>query len=124
MKKPSKYLGRRTPGEKLWLARRAAGKTSYEAAALAGVGRNAYREAERDENPAPAPLKTGLKPVSRPSLALLLALARRRSGLGLDRTAKVLSISRMTVLAAERRGDPALVRFWEKRGFRFPNGSA
>lgn len=120
--KITKDLSRRTPGEALWLARKAARKTSYEAAALAGVGRGTYREAERDENRRPTPLKTGLFPVSRPPLALLLALARRRSGKTLEEVAARLGVSRPTVLARERAGDGALRTYWERKGFRFPRG--
>lgn len=118
--KITKDLSRRTPGEELWLARKAAGKTSCEAAALAGVGRNAYREAELDRNPGPAPFKTGLRRVSRPSLPALLALARRRSGFGLEGLVAHVRASRVTVLAWERAGEARLVSFWEGRGFRFP----
>lgn len=116
----SKDLGRRTPGEELWLARKATGLTSYEAASRAGVGRNAYREAELDRNPGPTPFKTGLLKVSRPSLALLLALARRRSGYGLAKIVRAAGRSKVTLLAWERAGDPRLVSFWEGRGFNFP----
>ena len=113
-------LGVRTPGERLWLARKAAGLTSYEAASLAGVGRNAYREAERDENRREKGLKTGLGPVSKPSLALLCALARRRSGKPLALIAGRLGISRITYLAWERAGNPRVKEFWARAGFWFP----
>lgn len=119
-KKTPNDLGRRTPGEELWLSRKAAGLTSYEAAARAGIGRNAYREAERDERPAPGPLKTGFRRVSRPPLALLLKLARRRSGAGLEKAARAVRLSRVGFLAAEAAGDDRIVALWEKRGFRFP----
>lgn len=115
-------LGTRTPGEELWLARKAAGLTSYEAAARAGVGRGRYRDAERDRNPALDPLKTGLRRVSRPSLALLLALARRRSGLGLNLVAELVGVSKVTLHAREGRVDAGLRAFWEGRGFWFPLG--
>lgn len=113
-------LGRRTPGEELWLSRKANGLTSYEAAARAGVGRNRYRDAELGRNPGPTPLKTGLRRVSKPSLALLLALARRRSELGLLEIVRFLQTSRVTLHAMEGRGDPILQEFWVRRGFRFP----
>lgn len=116
----SKDLTVRTPGEALWLARKAAGVTAYQAAARAGVGRNAYRDAERDRLGAVGPLKTDLPPVSKPGLAALLALARRRSGLGLDGVAARVKASRVTVMAWERAGEPFLKLFWELRGFRFP----
>lgn len=115
-----KELSRRTPGEELWLARKAAGKTAVEAAVLAGLPRHAYSDAERDRNGAPTPLKSGLRKVSRPSLPLLLALARRRSGLGLAGVVRAYGVSKVTVLARERAGSPSLLAFWTKRGFRFP----
>lgn len=116
----NKDLTVRTPGEDLWIARKAAGKTAIEAAALAGVSRHAYAETERDRNSGHAPFKTGLKRVLKPSVGLLLALARRRSGLGLAGLAKAGSVSRVTVHAWERAGRGELVRFWEKRGYKFP----
>lgn len=118
--KISNDLTVRTPGEELWLARKAAGLTSYEAAARAGVGRNAYRDAELDRNPGAGGLKTGLRKVGKPGLPALLALARRRSKLGLGGVAARVKASRMTVLARERAGEPILKLFWELRGFRFP----
>ena len=115
-----KDLGRRTPGEELWLARKAAGLTAYQAARRAGVGRGRYRDAERDRKPGVAPAQAGLKAVPRPDLAALLALARRRSGLGLAGVAARVKATRPTVHAWERAGEPFLKLFWELRGFRFP----
>lgn len=115
-----KDLGRRTPGEDLWLARKAAGLTQVEAASRAGLGENAYGDAEKDRRAAPRPPEAGIRAVPSPGAPLLLALARRRAGIGLDGLARALSVSKVTVLAAERRGDERLVRFWRKRGFRFP----
>lgn len=120
MPKIAKDLSRRTPGEELWLARKAAGRTSYEAAALAGVGRNAYREAELDRNPARIDALARIRRVRRPSLPLLLALARRRSGARLAGLCALVQASRVTVLVWERSGKPELRAFWEGRGFRFP----
>lgn len=117
--KINKNLAARTPAEELWLARKAAGLTSEQAALAAGIGRSAYRAAELGRIPLPAPFKTGLVKVRAPSTPLLLALARRRSGLGLAGLAKAGSVSRVTVLAWERAGRGELVRFWEKHGYRF-----
>lgn len=121
--KTRKDLSKRTPGEDLWLARKNADETAYEAARRAGWGRGRYRDAELDRGPPLAPAGARLRAVPEPSLALLLLLARRRFGTGLAGVAKALSISRVTLLAAERRADPRLVRFWQKRGFRFPAGA-
>ena len=115
-----KDLSRRTPGEKLWLVRKAAGLTQAEAGRRAGIGENAVGEAEKDRRAAPAPLKQAVRAVSRPSLPLLLALARRRSGIGLAGVAEALGVSRVTVLAWEREGRPNLKAFWRGYGFRFP----
>lgn len=111
-------LGRRTPGEELWLARKAAGWTQVDAAREAGVPRDAYVDVEAGRKPVSKAVRRAVGRV-RPDLPALLALARRRSGIGLGGLAAALSVSRVTVLAAERRGDPALVRFWHKRGYRF-----
>lgn len=120
MKKPPKDLGRRTTGEKLWLRRKAIGLTAYAAAAEAGVGRGRYGEAEKDRDPALAARLAAVLAVFEPSLALLLALARRRSGKGLEAAARSLRLSRVAFLAAERRGDPRVVAHWRAKGFRFP----
>lgn len=113
-------LGRLTAGERLWLARKAAGLTQVKAAKRAGVGENAYAGAEKDLNAAVRGPVPGIPAVRRPTMAQMLALARRRSGLGLRGLAKAGSVTKVTVLAWERAGRPELVRFWEKRGFTFP----
>lgn len=118
--KISNDLTVRTTGEELWLARKAAGLTSYEAAARAGVGRNAYRDAELDRNPGAGGLKTGLRKVGKPGLPALLALARRRAGYGLAEAAEWAQCSRVTFLRRERDGDPILKGYWAYLGFRFP----
>lgn len=114
-------LSQRTPGEALWLARKIAGKTSYEAAAFAEVGRNIYRDAELDRLDSRRTAAIArVMGSTKPSLALLLRLARRRSGKGLDAVAKALKLSRVALLAAEGRGDVRVLAYWRARGFRFP----
>lgn len=110
----------RTPGETLWIARKAAGLTQALAASRAGLGENAYGDAEKDRNRRATPLKIGVRPVSRPSLPVLLTLARRRSGLKLSEVARRLGVSKVTVHGWERSGRWALKEFWERRGFTFP----
>jgi DNA-binding XRE family transcriptional regulator len=112
-------LSKTTPGEALFLARKAAGRTQPEAARALGVGLTAYGEAERDEKPLSrrvAPLK---RAVARDSRVLIL-LARRRSGLGVFAIAKACGVSRPTLLAVEIRGDEGLKFFWSRQGFKFP----
>jgi len=115
-----KDLRTRTPGERLWLARKGLGLSQVQAAALAGVGETAYGKAEKVLFGAPTPFKSPFPPISKPSLPVLLALARRRSGLGLDGTAAALGVSKVTLLAWERDGGPGLKVFWERRGYVFP----
>lgn len=113
-------LGRRTSGERLWLARRAAGITIVDAARMAGVGENAYAAAERDRNRAVRGPVAGIPAVSKPTLPQLLALARRRSGLDLDAAASVGGCSRVTLLLKERTGSRGLKMCWANWGFTFP----
>lgn len=105
-----------TPGERLWLARRASGESLGTFAARFRIGRNLYHKFEKDE------IERRRLHVARPRPAEgdLAALARRRSGLGLAGTARAAGVSRVTVLAWEEACDPRIVNFWRKRGFRFP----
>lgn len=50
----------------------------------------------------------------------LCFLARRRSGQMLMTLERELGVSRPRYHDLERAGDPAMIRFWEARGFRFP----
>jgi len=113
-------LGRLTPGERLWVARKAAGVTQVDAAAWAGVGENAYADAEKDRNAAVRGPVPGIPAVRRPRLALLLALARRRWGGGLDAVASEAGYCRVWFLAKERAGSRELKLHWEGCGFIFP----
>lgn len=115
-----KDLRKRTPGERLWLARKAAGLTQVEAAAREGVGETAYAQAEKDRFAGATPFKSPFPPVSKPALPALLALARRREGLGLDGTAAALGVSKVTLLAWEREGRLCVRSYWACKGFIFP----
>ena len=55
-----------------------------------------------------------------PATGELCFLARRRSGQMLMTLERELGVSRPRYHELERTGDPAMVRFWEARGFRFP----
>lgn len=104
-----------TSGERLLVARERNGIHQDVAARKAGVSEKAYAAAELDRKPFPGRLP-GLGMVTLPER---LGLARRRSGEALAAVARMLRVSRVTVLAWERRGNPALRHFWERRGFRF-----
>lgn len=108
-------LTRRTPAEDLWLWRRKRGLTSTEAARALSVGRTFLWKAEHGFTE----LHRAPRPLSSPSLPLLLALARRRAGLGLRGTASAAGVSHQTLLRWEARGEEALRSWWERRGYRF-----
>lgn len=113
----NKNLAERTPAEELWLSRKAIGRTQGGQAAWLGVSRSSLQDSERN---GPVPMLLGLwQPVSGPDLPLLLALARRRSGLGLTGVARRAGVSRVTVLAWEKNEDRRLLEFWAGRGFTF-----
>ena len=116
---PNRDLSTLTPGEKLWLARRRKGLSGAEAAARAGLGKNAWYDVEADRRPSPGLRAAGFR-AYRPTLPELLALARRRAGCGLDDFAAYLGTSRPTALAWERAGAAAVRNFWRAEGFRFP----
>lgn len=114
-------LNVRTRGEELWLWRRSRGLTAATGAERVGVGRTTMWKMEADQMSAPIQHpRWGLARVRRPPLCLLLALARRRAGLGLYRTAKRAGISHVSLLERERSGSPELVTFWKDWGFSFP----
>lgn len=102
------------PAERPWLWRRSRGLNQVEAAARLGVGRGLVSAVERG---LADPARLGAVPVVAATGSLALALARRRSGLGLAGAAARLGVSGVTLLAMERRADPVLVEFW--RGFTF-----
>ncbi len=53
----------------------------------------------------------------------LCFLARRRSGALLTTLERAFGVSRPHYHALERAGAPDMVRFWEERGFRFPEAT-
>lgn len=109
----NKDLRTRTQGEELWLARRALGRTQAAQARALGVSRGRLSLLELDA------AQGGPRVRFEPSLPLLLALARRRSRLGLRGVARAAGVSHRTLLKWEARADPKLVEFWVGRGFTF-----
>lgn len=113
----NKDLTVRSAAEELWLARKAIGRTQAGQAAWLGVSRSALQGAELGR---PTPCLNGLwKPIQAPETPLLLALARRRSGLGLRGAARLMGVSHVSVFKWEMSGDQRLIDFWARRGFRF-----
>jgi DNA-binding XRE family transcriptional regulator len=112
-------LAQRSAAENVWLDRRRRGLTQSAYAAAVGIGRTLLSDIERDSYP---PV-FNYKPVV-PTLGDLCALARRRSEVKLSRLERLLGVSKVTILAYERRGDKALAAFWRGRGFRFPKENA
>lgn len=114
----NKDLALRTPGEELWVRRKEAGLTMPKAARAAGLGRTTWWLYESGRKAPPAEVLGPRRAFI--SLPTLLALARKRSGLGIHRTARTLGpMSHVTLLAREARGDPSLRAAWEGRGFWF-----
>lgn len=104
-----------TTGERLLLLRERDGIHQDEAARRLGIGERAYNAAETDRG-----AFTGrLRALGSLSDEERFAITRRRSKLPLADVARLLKVSRVTILAMERRGDAKLKAFWEKRGFRF-----
>lgn len=108
-------LARRTPAEELWLTRYARGETQAAAAARLGACRTRLWAWETGRARVPAWAVPGPQ---RPALGALLALARRRAGMGYRGTARALGVTGPTLTAWERAGDARLVAFWSSRGFR------
>lgn len=113
----SKNLRKPTDGERLWLLRKVGGLAQDANARRLGFGEKVYAAFEAGAEPVPRRLLP--RRLAPPSLKEKLVLARRRAGDGLAAVARTTGVSRVTLLAMERRGDPGLVAFWEKRGFRF-----
>lgn len=104
-----------TTGERLLLLRERDGIHQDEAARRLGLGERAYNAAETGHM-----AFTGrLRALGALSDEERFAIARRRSKLPLADVARLLKVSRVTVLAMECRGDARIKAFWEKRGFRF-----
>lgn len=105
------------PSELFWVWRRRWNLSQDTAATLLGMPRTRYQQIERgsrEERP-PANVRTLI-----PNLTDRLVLARRRCGLGLHPTALAAKTSHVTLLKMEREGDPRLVAFWRRLGYRFP----
>lgn len=113
-------LTRRSPAEELWLRRKARGEALDAMAARLGVGRGYLWQAERGG--ARKGLNGHCRPIPAPGLPLLLRLARRRSGLGLNGVCRALGVSKVTVHKWEANGAPKLIEFWASRGFTFASG--
>lgn len=135
-----------TDGEALWLWRWIAERDQSHVAERFGVCRQSVSAWEVGDRPVPRyvdarigrDLPPGLHPGCTPGAGFrqheaggsaadviyagpLAALARRRSGWGLAGVARKAGVSRRTILAWERRGDPRLIRFWSRFTFvRFP----
>lgn len=95
-----------------------------EAAARLGLGRRLYSRLENGQRTllSAEDVKTlaeGLEPM-KPSRAELCFLARRRSGQLLGDIEREVGVSRPWFHRMEREGDPTIIQYWEKRGFRFP----
>lgn len=111
-----KDLTKISPGERLWIERKALGRTQAMAAEIYKVSERRYNAMERDMVPVPAGWgdRGNCMPV-----AALCALARRRNGRPLRTVAESFGISHVTLLTWERAGEPRLVRAWERKGYKF-----
>ena len=107
-----------------FLGRNGPAMSQAEAAEHLGIGPGRYNNLENG-------LRTGLSagdaerligalgPLA-PTVGELCFLARRRSGHLLMTLERELGMSRPRFHELERAGDPAMVRFWAARGYRFP----
>lgn len=107
-------LNVRTPGEELWIWRRAMGFDQAQAGQYFYISEDAYWRAESDIGK-----KLDPEPVE-PTLGDLCALARRRHGLTMHATARLLGMSHVTLAKRERAGCRELVKAWKGLGYRFP----
>lgn len=132
-------LGQLNPDEHLFLWRRRQKATNgrlmgrvgssmsrAEAAAALGIDPATYARLESGARPSLQDEKTctaleALEVLS-PTLAELCFIARRRSGRSLRDIEVELDVSRVSFHKWERAGNPRLVDYWEKQGFRFPEG--
>jgi DNA-binding XRE family transcriptional regulator len=111
----SKNLKRWTTGEHFWLARMDDGITQAEAARLEGISEKRYGLIETDRTE-----PNSGRPLPRPyTVGQLCALARRRHGLSLRATAKLMGVSHVTILLWERDSEPRLAAGWRHLGYRF-----
>jgi len=97
-----------TKGERLRVMRWRRGLTQAAEAKRRGMGRTKYSRLENDQAPG------GVVSLQRNEV---LALARYRASPRLDLAdvARLLGVSRVTVLKWERLGNPKLVDFWNRR---------
>lgn len=111
----NKDLRRTTVAEDVWLWRYRKGWSQAQAANALHMSRTHYqllesgRAARRTFCPSRGTRCTGEA----------CALARRRSGLGLTKTATLYGVSRPTLINHEAKSLETLRQFWEKRGFTF-----
>ena len=119
-----------TRGEQYWLWRHRLEWTQPAAAAYLGCSYSAYNRAEHEKGNR---LFQDSLPLFRlgkrvhfdlkildlivPSTIENIRLCRRRSGLSMTEIANRCKISRVTLLAAERRCDPKIIAFWQEFGF-------
>jgi len=106
-------LNKLSSGEVLWVERKLIGLNQGDRAVRMGLTRNDYGRLERDYHDNGRSFRKPLPP------ALLLRLARRRSGLSLAEVAEMNKVSRVTLLKWERIEKDKLKNFWERRGFTF-----
>jgi transcriptional regulator with XRE-family HTH domain len=129
-------LGTLEPAEEFWLwrlrqragngrllGRVGASLSRAQAAERLGISVRAYAKLERGRaarlTAVDARALAALGPL-RPTPGELCLIARRRAGAPLARVAGDLEISRPHYHAQERAAAPAVVSYWEGRGFRFP----
>jgi len=127
-------LSHLSAGEELWLWRRqqvspsktmgpgGSSMNRIEAATQLGITVQRYSDAERDRL-AERDIRMITKELTIPkrlSQADVLALARRRSGMTLERVCSRLKTTRQAYLKREMAGDPRVRTFWERTGFVFP----
>lgn len=111
----NKDLKKRTAGEELWLYRKYKGLRQEELAVKLGIGRTTYWKIETDQIEFEVPSHYSVVP----SLSQQLALARRRAGWSLRRTAAKMGISHVSFLKREQNGSLNLMVWWRTRGFFF-----
>jgi DNA-binding XRE family transcriptional regulator len=126
-------LYNRTAGEELWIwrsrrlsptgrprSRVGSGMSQKEAAAELGISIQRYNDAENDRLPERDVryiLTTARTSDHPPSLPEMLALARRRCGMILEKICAELTISRQAYLKREHAGDQRLITYWQKQGY-------
>lgn len=130
----NKNLRSLTAGERLWLARRRAGKTQKEMARKFRVTERRYNMVEtgRDSSIIVGEASLGIIEGNDIRFVIwdclsesfddgeLCAVARRRDGRGLRLLGKRLKVgSHVTLLAMERSADLRLVGAWKAQGYRF-----